>query len=370
MKKVLATAFLIPFIVGCTSDAEKAKSLGFSNPEQMKYLVDMGFKNYDEFKKLHPYQIKSTSNKFSESELGLNANLLGVKKEGEYGDYYLTSSGAAMSIDDTSKVISISHFCPMDSNSPSVSIDGINCNSSEADLNSQIFSAATAYCGYDSFEDIKIYYKNNAFFSVLNDGGRLRAIGVASSVDAIFPHKYFDKCSVVNAKFNTAKDAGFDSIYEMDEAAKSGIKTGQEWLKEQAKKKFKMNFDNSSNALERALVVLVSTPKEFQSHKDDGGLNVLSSWRGYQMQSAEVEYTSKVLTLFHIVVDSDYKSPNKPATVNNLKRDLIDECGSQWKPNYGGDAYFSNSEFSRCEISQARSGGYHVVVSVKSGRSD
>jgi hypothetical protein len=172
------------------------------------------------------------------------------------------------------------------------------------------------------------------------------------------------------SKVSESKAAGFESVYDMEEAAKVGVKTGQEWMKEQARKKFKIKYENSSNALERALVVLVSTPREFQSHKDDGGLNVLSSWRGYQMQSAEVEYTAKVLTLFHVVVDSDYKSPNKPATVNNLKRDLIDECGTEWKPNYGGDAYFSNSEFSRCEISQARRGGYHVVVSVKSSRSD
>ena len=274
-----------------------------------------------------------------------------------------------MEASDAGDVNLIGYSC-IEKNPVDAIIDGIGCNSSPEQFAS-VKSSSKEYCSYSSFATTRVYFKNNAFFVITNEPNKIEAVGLVSSPSALnYADTYYEPCVQVLSKVSESKSAGFESVYDMDLAAKDGIKTGQEWMKEKAKRKFKTKFDKSTNSLERALVVLISTPKEFQSHKDDGGLNVLSSWLGYEMQSVEVEYTSRVLTLFHAVVASDYKNPNKPATVNNLKRDLIDECGTEWKPNYRGDAYTSDSNFSRCEISQARAGGYHIVVSVKSKPSD
>ena len=88
MKKFLATAFLIPIIIGCTSDVEKAKSLGFANPDQMTYLNNKGFKNFDEFSAAHPFVIKSNDTKFANSALGFKAKLIGIEKPAHHGFFY------------------------------------------------------------------------------------------------------------------------------------------------------------------------------------------------------------------------------------------------------------------------------------------
>lgn len=367
----------MPFlIVGCTSDVEKAKQLGFSNVSEMTVINEMGYKSYSEFEKAHPFVIAdTTTTKFAGAELGKSAVKYGEKietlerpqmyKTGR--DVYIDTSWA-----DEKSIKRITFNCQL-SKSEKVQLGDINCSSTEEVLKGMKLKTLCDVFADESPEVPVFYIKDNAFYST-DSKGKVNWLGIALG-------DHFDKewtggevpskliaCSAVPLWKANADKGGFKSVYQMDQAAKVGIKTAEEWIKEQAKQRFKSKFNNAANALERALIILVSTPKEFQSHRDDGGLNVLSSWRGYQMQSAEVEYTAKVLTLFHVIVDSDYKTPNKPATVNNLKRDLVDECGTEWKANYGGDAYFSDSEFSRCEISQSRRGGYHVVVSVKTNK--
>lgn len=378
MKNNLIVYTLIPLIVACTPSAEKAKELGFSSASEMTSLNEMGYKTYADFEKVHPFVVpETTTTKFAGAELGKPALKYSEKIETfERPQMYKTGRDVYIdtSWNDEKTIKRITFNCKL-SKSEKVKLGSVDCSSTEEDLKAMKLKTLCDVFSEESPEDPVFYIKDKSFYST-NTEGKVQWLGIASE-------DHFDKdwsggevpskliaCSAVSSWKANAANGGFKTVYEMDEAAKAGIKTAQEWIKEQAKKKFKSKYDNSTNALERALVVLVSTQKEFQSHKDDGGLNVLSSWRGYQMQSAEVEYTAKVLTLFHVVVDSDYKNPNKPVTVNNLKRDLIDECGIEWKPNYGGDAYFSNSEFSRCEISPSRNGGYHVVVSVKSNRSD
>lgn len=152
----------------------------------------------------------------------------------------------------------------------------------------------------------------------------------------------------------------------MDAAGKQGFTTASEWKAELGKEKFKLKYYNAKNSLEKALVVLVSTSNDFREFKDNGGLNVLSSWRGYDVSLMEVNSREGVLTFMHLTVDSDYKNKEKPATFNNLKKDLIDECGSNWNSKGRSDVYWAESDFSSCEISEATRNGYNIVVNIKS----
>jgi hypothetical protein len=130
--------------------------------------------------------------------------------------------------------------------------------------------------------------------------------------------------------------------------------------------KFESIYSASNNILEKSLVIFVSTRDDFQSIKDNGGLDVIKDWRGYEMIAIENQYRQNKLSFFHAEVDTKYENKSiKPATINNLKKDLINECGETWANNRSGDVYTSTSDFSTCEISRGRNGTYHVVVSAK-----
>ena len=136
MKKLsYVLIFGLSIIAGCSSDADNAKKLGFTNPEQMKYLNGLGFKNFDEFKVAHPYVIKSDSTKFAESGLGLTANLLGPKKDSDSGEYYEGPKGVWMLADETGTVSMVGYSCIVDKSKINASIDNIGCDSNSSDLN-------------------------------------------------------------------------------------------------------------------------------------------------------------------------------------------------------------------------------------------
>ncbi len=208
-----------------------------------------------------------------------------------------------------------------------------------------------------SIHKSKFEYKNDVLKEATDQSMvAFKRIGLDSSKEA----------SLRKEKKIAAKAAGFKSVNDMEEAAEQGIGSGQEWAQATAwNQNLIKKYLSATNLLERALVIKASRPDSFQTHKDEGGLNVLSSWRGYQMRAVEVQYMGGVLTFIHAQVDTDFKG-NKKATINNLKKDLLDECGSEWELKYGGDAYQSNTKFSRCEIASSRNGGYHIIISVKS----
>ncbi len=355
-------------LTACTSDTDKARHLGFSSAEQMNYLINSGFKNYDEFKTAHPYSVQSDSKKFAEAGLGMNAKMLGVSKESDTGGYYEGPNGAWLQADDSGAVSMIGYSCIMNVKGKSkvdAAIDGIGC-AIKPDQFAELTKGATSFCGYENYEQITVLVKNNAFFVIQNSDKKLEAMGFAKSPGhIIYNQSIYEPCAKVIARAKESKAAGFDSVYDMDEALKLGIKTGADWRREKIKKPLKEKYSRASNFLEKATVPLVSTRKDFQDFRDNGGLNVISNWRGYSIGAIEVEYTSGALTLLHMVVDTDVLNQKKPATFNNIKSDLINECGSEWKSRGRSDAYWADSNFSTCEISEARRGGYHVVVSIK-----
>ena len=113
------------------------------------------------------------------------------------------------------------------------------------------------------------------------------------------------------------------------------------------------------NSLEKTLVLFKSTPQEFQSFKDDGGLDVNSSWKGYRVSSIEVEYKKNVLSFVHLFVSSGANV----ATMNNLKKDLSKECGEDWKIQLDGNAYSSETNSTKCQIEKSeRQDGFHVFM--------
>jgi hypothetical protein len=363
-KMILAFIVSLTIITGCSSDTNDAKKLGFKNPEQMKYFISLGFKNFEDFRKAHPYVVKSDSTKFAESGLGLTADLVGTKNESDHGTTYAGPKGVWMMPDESGKVAMIGYSCII-KNETDASIDNIKCDSNASELHN-FKQGSKEYCGYTSYEESTVFIKNNAFIIASNVTGKIEVLGFVISPKHIYYNEtVYDTCEIVKAKVNAAKSAEFDSIYEMDEAAKQGIKTGSDWKLEIERKKFKVKYSQANNSLEKATIILVSNRKDFGDFKDNGGLNVINDWLDYKVSSIEAEYRNEVLTLFHLTVDSNYKNKEKPATFNNLKRDLVDECGSQWESRGRSDVYWSDSKFSTCEISQASQGGYHVVVSVK-----
>jgi hypothetical protein len=365
MSKFISLLIVFFLLVACTSEIDKAKQLGFSNPEQMKYLVGLGFKNLDEFKVAHSYLVASDTTKYAEAGLGLNAKMLGEEKQSDSGEYYEGPNGAWMSTDNSGAISMIGYSCIINKSKINSTIDGIGCDTNSNEIK-KFTQNTSSFCSFNNYEKIIVRIKNNAFFIIENASGKLDAMGILKSPKSlIYSQTFYEPCDQVLAKVNKSKVAGFDSVYDMDEALKLGITNGAEWKKEQGKKLFKEKYASASNSLEKAMIVLVSTKKDLQDFKDNGGLNVLDNWRGYSVSSVEVEYTSGALTLLHLVADTDILKSKKPATFNNIKRDLIDECGTNWDSRGRSDVYWSASDFSTCEISEARSGGYHIVVSVK-----
>jgi hypothetical protein len=113
------------------------------------------------------------------------------------------------------------------------------------------------------------------------------------------------------------------------------------------------------NSLEKSLVLFKSTPEQFQSFKDDGGLEVNSSWNGYQVSSIEIEYKKDVLSFMHLFINSGATL----ATMNNLKKDLSKECGNEWKMSTDGNSYLSETQTRMCKIEKSYGKqGFHVFI--------
>lgn len=113
------------------------------------------------------------------------------------------------------------------------------------------------------------------------------------------------------------------------------------------------------NSLEKTLVLFKSTPEQFQSFKDEGGLEVNSSWNGYQVSSIETEYKKGVLSFMHLFINSGVNL----ATMNNLKKDLSKDCGNEWKIKLDGNAYSSETQTTKCQIEKSdRKQGFHVFM--------
>ena len=374
MRKVLVATLFLHFIVACTSDLEKAKQLGFSSVSEMTSLNEMGYKSYADFEKIHPFVTADTSTtKFAGAELGKTAlkyseKIVTVELPQMYKtnkDVYIETSWS-----DENSIKRIIFNCKL-SKAEKVKLGNVDCSSTEEDLKAMKLKTLCDVYAEESPEKPYFYVKDKSFYST-NSEGKVQWLGIASDdhfekdwTGGEVPSKLI-ACSAVASWTANAANGGFKNIYEMDEAGKQGFKTANEWKMELGKKKFRKKYNDATNSLEKALVVNVSTSKDFREFKDNGGLNVLNSWYGYSVSLMELENRDGVLTFIHLTVDSDYKHPEKPATFNNLKKELLDECGATWDSKGRSDAYWANSDFSLCEISEASRGGYNIVVSIKS----
>lgn len=364
MKFIFALLTLLLF--GCTSDVEKANKLGFASVEHMTYMNSLGYKTNKDFLESHPFNAKSDTPKFMGSELELNGKLLGLTKKDDM--YSLGDDGYYLEDYKDSTIYQISTSCGDSFQSKkNPTIDGIGCNSNEEEI-SKIIKSSSEYCSASNIDEVRVYFVNKAYFTIDPESKKIRGFGFVSKPEWFYywETSYYQKCETVKAEIQMSKNAGFESIYDMREASKEGVKSGKDWKIAKAVKKFKEKHSAATNSLEKSLIVLVSTPSEFQSHKDNGGLTVNGNWRGYQAYSVELEYKADRLAFFRILINTDFANRNKPATINNIKRDLVDECGYDWNLlNSSGNAYISETEFSRCEVSTSSSGGFNAVVSVK-----
>lgn len=102
-------------------------------------------------------------------------------------------------------------------------------------------------------------------------------------------------------------------------------------------------YSFSSNALEKAIKVGVSKKQDFQDLQNDGGLNSADSWKRYKVISVNTLYENNDETLSYVSMVIQAQSTMKNASINNLKKSLTKECGSNWEDSpFGAGLYASN----------------------------
>jgi hypothetical protein len=370
----LSKFLLLLLLLGCTSDIDKAKQLGFSSAEQMKSLNAEGYKNYSEFLKDHPYDIQSNDKKFAEVELGKPIAQYRIKSEDvERGDYFMTSKGITLDSSNNNTITKIVVHCSdkfkIDTRA---SINEISCGASEEEIKKKL-GEFQEYCtpsyGYD---DIHYLYKNNAFFEIQKrklHGVELYSFGlVESSKEFNNRHEYdYIDCKEVKAQFEIAESRGFDSIHMMKSAEQDGYKNNAEWQKHLKFKRFADAKTFAKNDLEKSLIIHASTPEDFRSFKEKGGLEYVSDWRGYWVQSIEISYRNNKASLILLSVNKtiDFKAEQKLASVNNIKNDLVKECGTEWELGRASDddAYLAENEYVKCRFyKDTRRGGMFIEI--------
>lgn len=104
-----------------------------------------------------------------------------------------------------------------------------------------------------------------------------------------------------------------------------------------------LGYSFSSNALEKAIKVGVSKKQDFQDFQNDGGLNSADSWKRYKVISVNTLYENNDETLSYVSMVIRAQSRMKNASINNLKKSLTKECGSNWEDSpFGAGLYASN----------------------------
>jgi hypothetical protein len=107
----------------------------------------------------------------------------------------------------------------------------------------------------------------------------------------------------------------------------------------------------------------VSTKDDFQRFKDDGGLNVHSAWRGYNVESISTEYSGGTLSFLQAALSKNYKDSNGvDPSINNVRQSFAEECGDQWVEQGEGGYQNSDSHPIRCEVSSLQSGYKTTLV--------
>lgn len=168
-------------------------------------------------------------------------------------------------------------------------------------------------------------------------------------------------CHQLNREIQRSQNLGFEHVSEMLQAEAYGIKSPPEWKKKKINIEMSNLCSRSANILEKALCIGVSTNADFQTLQDSGGLYVSNKWRGYKVYDVEVRYHQNTVSMYHLIIDTDYgEMRHKDATMNNIKNDLSLECGNNWRL-FVDNAYLTDSKNYNCEISYAKN-GYHVVV--------
>lgn len=372
MKNFAIISFLF-LIVGCTSDVEKAKQLGFSSVSEMATLNEMGYKSYEEFNNAHPFvSVDTLITKFAGAELGKPALKYSQKIDTlERPQMYKTSKDVYI---DTSwadeKIIKRITFNCNSSKADKVKLGNIDCSSTEVDLQSMKLKTLCDVYAEESPESPIFYIKDKAFYST-NSEGKVQWLGIASE-------GHFDKewtggevpskliaCSAVTSWKNKAANGGFKSIYEMDSAAEKGISNNSDWIAYKATEKFASYKNNSNGEFQKSLVLFASTAEDFDRLKDNGGLKFDDKWKGYRVTSVEVGYKKSKLSWFIMQVDEDYRITNKKlASLNNVKSDLSVECGYDWKRVRvsDDDGFAAEGEFASCRIYPSRNGGIGIEV--------
>lgn len=376
MMKILFFA-LFALLLGCTSDIEKAKKLGFSTPEQMKYLQNLNFKSYDDFIAEHPFQVDSTSLKFAGAALGMDPNYLGSvgkSHSGSHDAYWILSDNVFAYADKSNLISVIINNCSdnarsnSQSKSGSASVEGLNCSSSKEDV-SKIKATSKEFCFFEDFlNGEKYYFKNNLVF-LLDKNQKVKYFGLTKSAYDFFngATEYYATCDSVARTFADSRNGNFDDIYDFLAAKKQGYLTKSLWEKKQYQDRLFAKYKRANGQLEKLLIPLVSSRDEYMFYRNNGGSSSDNSWNGYDVIDMEIGHnpaTSK-LTFFRIYVDFDQIGTKKPLTVDNLKSALIVECGSKWKAFFNGTTFYNDNSFATCEIVEANVGGYRVTVGIK-----
>lgn len=252
------------------------------------------------------------------------------------------------------------------------SINEISCGFSEETLKKKLVEYKEYCTASSNYENIHYLYKDNAYFEIHNDkryGVELYSFGLIES-PKMFNNRHqedYTDCKKVIAKFNIAKSKGFDSIQMMDAANRDGYKNKVEWEKYLQFKRFADAKTYAKNDLEKSLIIHASTPEDFRSFKEKGGLEYVSDWRGYWVQSIEISYRNNKASLILFSVDKtiDYKAEQKLASVINIKKDLAKECGTEWKLGRASDddAYLAENEYVKCRFyKDTRRGGMFIEI--------
>jgi hypothetical protein len=169
-----------------------------------------------------------------------------------------------------------------------------------------------------------------------------------------------------------AIELGFSNHNDKIQFEKSGIATLDEWKFNNILKLYEMRVSRKT-PLENATILGSSTLMRMRAFEDDGGLNTEPIWRGYYVSYIKSRFSSanKIkgfeLRLFSEMWHGDVKT--KTVTVNNVKNDLILECGdiSNWRAfHLNSNTDIAESEIADCEISRATDGGLKIYINMKS----
>lgn len=222
LKTKLIIFTLIIFTLGCTSELEKSKILGFNSIWQMKRMKELGFKSREELIEKLPYEITSESTKFAEAMLGQEAEIFGLKRKSDSADEIWFETNNAVVLEANPRVISkiVFHCSGAIGSKGNASIDGVTCGDSLATVRNKLIKYREL-CTTSYFE-IETYFiiKNKAFFQINSSnrfGVELVSMGIIEDENQLnnrHEEKYID-CNESRSLISKAKSQGFTSVYDM-----------------------------------------------------------------------------------------------------------------------------------------------------------